>query len=246
MFHSAAMAGQFVTGGRVDVPLTLANGGLTLANQTDTATWVGLSYGAAADPNRFCIVGVTGEENTSGIISLTALSWGGVSFTRADLSSGSDGGVGVNSEVWYGVVPTGLTGDLVATLDDTAGGANDWDSIAISTFVTNMLTNNALVESGQFVRFGGGTSDTVSNLQTNSPGIAVAVGAHVINGSAFVSFSGNGSNGSFTKNVDIDAASDHRHAVWSEADTTSQTTEDFTMIGAGGGLVWTGVFASFD
>lgn len=228
------------------VPITLVNSALSLANQTDTATFANLDYGAPSGASRFVIVCITGEEGTSGLIDVPSATWGGVGLSRITGRTGGTGSTAVGSEIWAGFVGSGVRGDLVVSLNKTASSTENWDSIGVSTLVTNTIQSGSAVDTGVFDRLGGGSSDTASDVATAQGGFMVAVGCSTVFDTGFSSLSGNGANGALTEVVDVGIEGDHRHAVWLLDGTVNQTTEDFTMTnGTGVAAAWTGAVASF-
>ncbi|MEM7445062.1 MAG: hypothetical protein AAF414_17205 [Pseudomonadota bacterium] len=238
--------GAWFLAGRKKVPITLVNSALSLTNQTTTATFSNLEYGAPSGANRFVVVCITGEETTNGLIDVPSVTWGGTALSFIERGGGSTSGVAIIAEMWAGFVTSGSSGNLVIGLNKTASSTENWDSIAVSTLVTNTISSGTRIDAGDYARVGGGSTDTASNLQTSSGGFIVAVGASTAEGFGFSGVAGNGSNGALTELVDVEIASDHQHAVYLLDDTTSQTTEDFTMTNSiSNAAAWGGAIASW-
>jgi len=225
------------------VPIMLVNAGLSLVDQTDQAVFADIDYGAPPHANRRIIVCVTAEESTSGAIgTVHPTTIGGVPMSFVERAGAGTGQVAIIVDIWEAIVPFGINGDLSIGLDKTASTTENFDSVGVSTLVTNMAAGPRLGGMG-IVEFQDGVA-TANNLQTAGPGFIIGAGVGMDPASPFTSVVGNGSNGALTKLVDVNIANDHRHTIFLLDDTVASATEDYT-INRGAADNWSMALASW-
>lgn len=222
-------------GGGAAGNLEVIHKGLSAANAGTTETFPGLSYGHAADANRYMIAGLSGEDSLASDESMSFgnVELGGVSLSKLAEVEERVSTTGLCCALYGGLVPTGSSGDLDVQLRVNGFGAI-WDSLGVTIWANSDLVSTTPIETNTGATNGSSTL-TAFNLETEEDGFIIMLAVGAAHNTAFSSAAGNGSTGSLGEVIDDAIESDHRHAAYSKDGTPAGTTEDFTVTRASGG-----------
>lgn len=106
-------------GGKPPIEISFTGTAIDAVDRT-TYTFSGLSFGAT-DAARRIVVGVSGTIGGSTSRSVSSVTIGGVSATKLSQAISTDGGNTTEGSLWLATVPSGTTGDVVVTWNNSVG-----------------------------------------------------------------------------------------------------------------------------
>ena len=130
-------------------------------------------------------------------------------------------------DIWEAIVPSGVSGDLVVSLHN-ASQFDGYDSIAVSTLVTNVAAGAKLDSVGVGTTRDHLQSRTASDVATAGPGFLIGSAVCADHPYPFASLVGNGPNGALAKLVDMNIGNHHRHVIFALDNTAASAVEDYT------------------